>query len=65
MTLSPARRRSPTRAALGLAATIVPWQLAPELTPLIVAPVLAYALHLAVEWHVSRRACLASRLLLG
>ena len=55
MTLSPAQRRSLTWAALGLAAALLFWLLAPVLTPFVVAAVLSYALHPAVERLAARR----------
>jgi predicted PurR-regulated permease PerM len=55
MTLTPAQRRGLAWAALALAAALLLWLLAPVLTPFIVAAVLAYALHPAVEALASRR----------
>ena len=55
MTLTPAQRRSLVWAALGAAAVLMLWLLAPVLTPFIVAAVLAYALHPAVEALAARR----------
>ncbi len=55
MTLSPAQRRSLTWSAIALAAALLLWLLAPVLTPFIVAAVLAYALHPAVERLAARR----------
>lgn len=55
MTLTPAQRQSLTWAALSAVALILLWLLAPVLTPFIVAAVLAYALHPAVERLAARR----------
>ena len=55
MTLNPAQRRGLAWAALALTAALLLWLLAPVLTPFIVAAVLAYALHPAVEALASRR----------
>lgn len=55
MTLTPAQRQSLTWAALSAIALILLWLLAPVLTPFIVAAVLAYALHPAVERLAARR----------
>lgn len=55
MTLTPAQRRGLTWAAIALAAALLLWLLAPVLTPFIVAAVLAYALHPAVERLAARR----------
>ena len=55
MTLNPAQRRGLAWAALDLAAGLLLWLLAPVLTPFIVAAVLAYALHPAVEMLAARR----------
>ncbi len=55
MTLTPAQRRSLTWSAIALAAALLLWLLAPVLTPFIVAAVLAYALHPAVERLAARR----------
>lgn len=54
MTLNPAQRRGLAWAALALAGAVLLWLLAPVLTPFIVAAVLAYALHPAVEALASR-----------
>ncbi|OYV00240.1 MAG: AI-2E family transporter [Burkholderiales bacterium PBB5] len=55
MTLSPAQRRSLSWTALAAGAVLLLWLLAPVLTPFVVAAVLAYALHPAVERLVARR----------
>jgi predicted PurR-regulated permease PerM len=55
MALTPAQRRSLAWCAVGLAAALVLWLLAPVLTPFVVAAVLAYALHPAVEALAARR----------
>jgi predicted PurR-regulated permease PerM len=55
MVLDPAQRRSLVWAALALGAALLLWLLAPVLTPFIVAAVLAYALHPAVEALAARR----------
>ena len=55
MTFTPAQRRGLAWAALGAVAVLVLWLLAPVLTPFIVAAVLAYALHPAVEALAARR----------
>jgi predicted PurR-regulated permease PerM len=55
MMLNPAQRRSLAWLGLALGATLLLWLLAPVLTPFIVAAVLAYALHPAVEALAARR----------
>jgi predicted PurR-regulated permease PerM len=55
MTLTPAQRQSLSWAGLSAAAVLLLWLLAPVLTPFIVAAVLAYALHPAVERLAARR----------
>ncbi len=55
MTLNAAQRRGLAWAALALAAALLLWLLAPVLTPFIVAAVLAYALHPAIEALAARR----------
>jgi predicted PurR-regulated permease PerM len=55
MTLDPAQRRGLAWAALAVAAALMLWLLAPVLTPFVVAAVLAYALHPAVEALATRR----------
>ena len=55
MTFTPAQRRGLAWAALALGAALLLWLLAPVLTPFIVAAVLAYALHPAVEALAARR----------
>ena len=55
MTLNPAQRRGLAWALLAIGATWLLWLLAPVLTPFIVAAVLAYALHPAVEALAARR----------
>jgi predicted PurR-regulated permease PerM len=55
MTLSPAQRQSLTWLGLALAAGLLLWLLAPVLTPFIVATVLGYVLHPAVEALAARR----------
>jgi predicted PurR-regulated permease PerM len=55
MPLSAAQRRSLAWAALALGAALLLWMLGPVLTPFIVAAVLAYALHPAVEALAARR----------
>lgn len=58
MTLTPAQRRTLSWAAIAVALLWMFWLLAPVLTPFLVAAVLAYALHPAVErlagWGVPR-----------
>lgn len=49
------QRRDLAWLAVGLAGLGLLWLLSPVLTPFIVAAVLAYALHPAVEWLASRR----------
>lgn len=49
------QRRDLAWVAVGLAGLGLLWLLSPVLTPFIVAAVLAYALHPAVEWLASRR----------
>jgi predicted PurR-regulated permease PerM len=55
MTLTPAQRQSLSWATLSAVALLLLWLLAPVLTPFIVAAVLAYALHPAVERLAARR----------
>jgi predicted PurR-regulated permease PerM len=55
MTLTANQRRSLAWSAIALAAVLLLWLLAPVLTPFIVAAVLAYALHPAVEFLAARR----------
>ena len=55
MPISPAQRRGFAWAALALSAGLLLWLLAPVLTPFVVAAVLAYALHPAVEALAGRR----------
>jgi len=55
MTLSPAQRQTLAWSAIGAAAFLLLWLLAPVLTPFIVGAVLAYALHPAVERLAARR----------
>lgn len=55
MTLSPTQRRTLTWSLLAAALALGLWLLAPVLTPFIVAAVLAYALHPAVEALAGRR----------
>ncbi len=55
MALNPAQRRGLVWAALALSAGLLLWLLAPVLTPFVVAAVLAYALHPAVEALAVRR----------
>ena len=55
MALNPAQRRGLVWAALALSAALLLWLLAPVLTPFVVAAVLAYALHPAVEALAARR----------
>ncbi|MES2956536.1 MAG: AI-2E family transporter [Pseudomonadota bacterium] len=55
MSLDFAQRRSLVWLALAVAAGFILWLLAPVLTPFIVAAVLAYALHPAVEALAARR----------
>jgi predicted PurR-regulated permease PerM len=54
MNLSSTQRRTLTWIALGLAGLGLLWLLAPVLTPFLIAAVLAYALHPAVERMASR-----------
>lgn len=49
------QRRDLAWLAVGVAGLALLWLLSPVLTPFIVAAVLAYALHPAVEWLASRR----------
>jgi predicted PurR-regulated permease PerM len=53
--MSSASRRSLAWAALALGSALLLWLLAPVLTPFVVAAVLAYALHPAVEALAARR----------
>jgi predicted PurR-regulated permease PerM len=53
--MSSASRRSLAWAALALGSALLLWLLAPVLTPFVVAAVLAYALHPAVEVLAARR----------
>ena len=55
MNFTPAQRRGLAWAALAATAALLLWLLAPVLTPFIVAAVLAYALHPAVEALAARR----------
>jgi predicted PurR-regulated permease PerM len=55
MTFSPAQRQSIAWIGLGLLVLAGVKLLAPVLTPFLVAAVLAYALHPAVEWLATRR----------
>ena len=55
MALTPSQRRSLAWIAVAIVAALVLWLLAPVLTPFIVAAVLAYALHPAVEALATRR----------
>jgi predicted PurR-regulated permease PerM len=55
MAFSPSQRRSLTWAGVALGAALLLWLLSPVLTPFIVAAVLAYALHPAVEALAARR----------
>ena len=55
MTLTPTQRRGLAWAGLALVALLLLWLLAPVLTPFIIAAVLAYALHPAVEALAARR----------
>lgn len=55
MPLAPAQRRSLVWGAVALGTALLLWLLAPVLTPFIVAAVLAYALHPAVEALAARR----------
>ena len=55
MALTSAQRRGLAWAAIALAAVLLLWLLAPVLTPFVVAAVLAYALHPAVECLAARR----------
>lgn len=55
MAFTPAQRRGLTWAALALPVLWLLWLLTPVLTPFIVAAVLAYALHPAVEMLAARR----------
>jgi predicted PurR-regulated permease PerM len=55
MALDTAQRRGLAWAGLSLAAALLLWLLAPVLTPFIIAAVLAYALHPAVEVLAARR----------
>jgi predicted PurR-regulated permease PerM len=55
MSLNPSQRRSLIWFAAAAAALLVLWLLGPVLTPFIVAAVLAYALHPAVEALAARR----------
>jgi predicted PurR-regulated permease PerM len=55
MTLNPSQRRSLVWLAVAVAAVLLLWLLGPVLTPFVVAAVLAYALHPAVEALAARR----------
>lgn len=55
MTFSPAQRQTAAWLGLGLGAALLLWLLAPVLTPFVIAAVLAYALHPAVERLAARR----------
>ena len=55
MTLTSAQRRTLTWISLGLLGMWMLWLLGPVLTPFVIAGVLAYALHPAVEWLAHRR----------
>lgn len=55
MTFSPAQRQTIAWVGLGLLVMLGVKLLAPVLTPFLVAAVLAYALHPAVEWLAARR----------
>jgi predicted PurR-regulated permease PerM len=55
MNLTPAQRRAVTWLGLAAGAALVLWLLGPVLTPFIVAAVLAYGLHPAVERLAARR----------
>jgi predicted PurR-regulated permease PerM len=55
MTLTPAQRQTFTWTAIGLAAALLLWRLAPVLTPFLVGAGLAYVLRPAVERLVGRR----------
>jgi predicted PurR-regulated permease PerM len=55
MPLNPSQRRSLAWAGVALGAALLLWLLSPVLTPFIVAAVLAYALHPAVEALAARR----------
>lgn len=55
MNLSSTQRQTLSWLGLGLVAALVLWLLAPVLTPFVVAAVLAYALHPAVEALAARR----------
>ena len=55
MMLNPVQRRTLVWSSLAVAAGLLLWLLGPVLTPFVVAAVLAYALHPAVEAMASRR----------
>ncbi|HKX43805.1 MAG TPA: AI-2E family transporter [Burkholderiaceae bacterium] len=55
MTLTPAQRRTATWTALSLLLLAALWLLAPVLTPFVIAAVLGYVLHPAVEQLAARR----------
>lgn len=55
MTLTAAQRRTVAWLGIAAAALLLLWLLAPVLLPFLLAAVLAYALHPAVEWLVARR----------
>jgi len=55
MTLTPAQRQTLTWTAIGIAAALLLWRLAPVLTPFLVGAGLAYVLRPAVERLVARR----------
>lgn len=55
MTLTPAQRQTLSWLLIATTALALLWLLAPVLTPFLVAAVLAYALHPAVEWLAQRR----------
>lgn len=55
MNLTPAQRQTLSWLLIATTALALLWLLAPVLTPFLVAAVLAYALHPAVEWLAQRR----------
>jgi predicted PurR-regulated permease PerM len=55
MTLTPAQRQTVAWTSIAIVAGLLVWLLSAALTPFVVAGVLAYALHPAVEWLVAQR----------
>jgi predicted PurR-regulated permease PerM len=55
MTFTPAQRQTIAWTSIAVVAGLLVWLLSAALTPFVVAGVLAYALHPAVEWLVAQR----------